>query len=194
MDKEMRNKKIKDTSVLVFPNLFTTGNLFCGFYSIINSLRGHYLMAAYFILAATLFDLVDGRVARLIKGVSDFGKEYDSLSDLVSFGVAPAILAYMSYLVDIPRLGWLAAFLYVACGALRLARFNVVYMNKDPQYFMGLPIPVAASTIAASFLFMKELGIDYAGHYWLLGLILLMSFSDLNQQPPVKSTQAKPLL
>jgi CDP-diacylglycerol--serine O-phosphatidyltransferase len=176
MDIETRRKKIKETSILVFPNLFTTGNLFCGFYSIISSLKGEFILAAYLILAAAVFDLVDGRVARLVKGVSDFGKEYDSLSDLVSFGVAPSILAYLSYLADMPRLGWLAAFLFVACGTLRLARFNVIYMSRDPQYFIGLPIPVAATTIASCFLFVKELGIDYEGHYWLLALILLVSF------------------
>lgn len=175
MNREERKKKIKDTSILVFPNLFTTGNLFCGFFSIISSLKGNFILASYLILIATLFDMVDGRVARLLKGVSDFGKEYDSLSDLVSFGVAPSILVYMSYLVYIPRLGWLAAFLFVACGALRLARFNVTSLTKDPQYFLGLPIPLAAATLASCFLFLKELKISYDGHYWLLVLIILVS-------------------
>ncbi|MEI6092052.1 MAG: CDP-diacylglycerol--serine O-phosphatidyltransferase [bacterium] len=175
MNREERKKKIRDTSILVFPNLFTTGNLFCGFFSIISSLKGNFIFASYLILIATLFDMVDGRVARLIKGVSDFGKEYDSLSDLVSFGVAPAILVYMSYLVDIPRLGWLAAFLFVACGALRLARFNVISLTRDPQYFVGLPIPGAAATLASCYLFLKELRISYDGHYWLLSLIILVS-------------------
>ncbi|MCX6111937.1 MAG: CDP-diacylglycerol--serine O-phosphatidyltransferase [Proteobacteria bacterium] len=176
MNREERKKRIKDTSVLVFPNLFTTGNLFCGFYSIISSLKGNFILASYLILIATLFDMVDGRVARLLKGVSDFGKEYDSLSDLVSFGVAPSILVYMSYLVDIPRLGWLAAFLFVACGALRLARFNIMDISRDPRYFIGLPIPVAAATLASFFLFSGELKLSYDGHYWFLGLIFLMSF------------------
>lgn len=175
MNREERKKKIKDTSILVFPNLFTTGNLFCGFFSIISSLKGNFILASYLILVATLFDMVDGRVARLLKGVSDFGKEYDSLSDLVSFGVAPAILVYMSYLLYIPRLGWLAAFLFVACGALRLARFNVISLTRDPQYFLGLPIPLAAATLASCFLFLKELKISYDGHYWLLVLIILVS-------------------
>jgi len=176
MNREERNKKIKDTSILVFPNLFTTGNLFCGFYSIISSLKGNFILAAYFILIATLFDMMDGRVARLIKGVSDFGKQYDSLSDLVSFGVAPAVLVYMSYLLDIPRLGWLAAFLFVACGALRLARFNIIDSSRDPRYFIGLPIPAAAATLASFFLFLEEMNLDYDGHYWFLGLTLLVSF------------------
>ena len=110
----------------MFPNLFTTGNLFCGFYSIIMSLKGNFSGAAYLILAAGIFDLLDGRVARLVKSVSEFGKEYDSLADLVSFGVAPAMIVYLCNLVFIPRIGWLVAFLMVACGALRLARFNVM--------------------------------------------------------------------
>ncbi len=176
MNREERNKKIKDTSILVFPNLFTTGNLFCGFYSIISSLKGNFVLAAYLILIATLFDMMDGRVARLIKGVSDFGKQYDSLSDLVSFGVAPSVLIYMSYLLDVPRLGWLVAFLFVACGALRLARFNIIDSSRDPRYFIGLPIPAAAATLASFFLFMEELNLDYDGHYWFLGLTLLVSF------------------
>ena len=176
MNREERNKKIKDTSILVFPNLFTTGNLFCGFYSIISSLKGNFVLAAYLILIATLFDMMDGRVARLIKGVSDFGKQYDSLSDLVSFGVAPSVLVYMSYLLDITRLGWLVAFLFVACGALRLARFNIIDSSRDPRYFIGLPIPAAAATLASFFLFLEELNLDYDGHYLVLGLTLLVSF------------------
>lgn len=176
MNKESRRKKVFDTSVIVFPNLFTTGNLFCGFYSIVLSLKGNFTGAAYLILAAGIFDLVDGRVARLVKSVSEFGKEYDSLADLVSFGVAPAIMAYLCNLMFIPRIGWLAAFLMVACGALRLARFNVIYKLRDPRFFVGLPIPIAAATIATCYLFIRETGIDVKDNYIFLSLVPIISF------------------
>jgi len=176
MNKEQRKKKVIDTSILIFPNLFTTGNLFCGFYSIVCSLKGNYMAASYLILAAGIFDLVDGRVARLVKSVSEFGKEYDSLADLVSFGVAPAILAYLCNLVFIPRIGWLAAFLFVACGALRLARFNVIYKLRDPRFFVGLPIPIAALTLATGYLFIKETGIDIQHNYVFITMIPIIAF------------------
>jgi len=132
-------------------------------------------MASYFILAASLFDLVDGRVARWTKGGTDFGREYDSLSDLVSFGVAPAILAYLHYLSFIPRIGWLVVFLYVASGALRLAKFNVSYRTSDPRYFNGLPIPVAAVTIASGFLFFTEMGDTYYRNYYFMAILIATS-------------------
>jgi CDP-diacylglycerol---serine O-phosphatidyltransferase len=170
---EGRRKRFVDNTVLMFPNLFTTGNLFCGFYSIVSSLRGDYLIASYLILAAALFDLVDGRVARWTNGGTDFGREYDSLSDIVSFGVAPAILSYLYCLSNIPRIGWIVPFLYVACGALRLAKFNVSYRSSDPRYFCGLPIPVAAATVASGFLFFVEVGdIEHRPHYFIAILIV----------------------
>ena len=174
--REARRKKVIDTSILVFPNLFTTGNLFCGFYSIICSLKGNFSAAAYLILAAGIFDLVDGRVARLVKGVSEFGKEYDSLADLVSFGVAPAMLAYLCNLIFVPRIGWLIAFLIVACGALRLARFNVICSEKDPRFFVGLPIPIAAATVATCYLFVREIGVDLKSSYFFIILVPVVSF------------------
>jgi CDP-diacylglycerol--serine O-phosphatidyltransferase len=171
-----RRKKVLDTSIVVFPNLFTTGNLFCGFYSIIMSLKGNFSGAAYLILAAGIFDLLDGRVARLVKSVSEFGKEYDSLADLVSFGVAPAMIAYLCNLMFIPRIGWLAAFLMVACGALRLARFNVMSSLRDPRFFVGLPIPIAAVTVATCYLFIREIGVDVKDNYIFLALVPIVSF------------------
>ena len=172
---EGRRKRFIDNSVLVVPSLFTTANLFCGFYSVIASLRGDFVFASYLILAAALFDMVDGRVARWTNGSSDFGREYDSLCDLVSFGVAPGILAYLHYLSIIPRVGWLIVFLYVACGALRLAKFNVSHVNSDPKYFNGLPIPVAAVSIASGFLFFNKMGeIPYSG-YCFMAIILFVA-------------------
>lgn len=139
--------------VYVLPNLFTTAGLFLGVYSVIASSRGNFFTAAVCILAAHVCDGLDGRIARLTNTTSRFGMEYDSLADLVAFGVAPGLLVYR-WGMD-PRGNWapLAACLFVACGALRLARFNVQSTLASKRYFVGLPIPAAAAMIAASVLF-----------------------------------------
>jgi CDP-diacylglycerol--serine O-phosphatidyltransferase len=138
--------------VYLLPNLFTTGNLLSGFYALIAVFNADYVVAAIAILVATVFDSLDGRVARLTKTTSKFGVEYDSLADLVSFGVAPGLLIYSWALTNYGRIGWVAAFLFVACGALRLARFNVQVGTVEGRYFVGLPIPAAAGLIAATVL------------------------------------------
>ena len=138
--------------VYLLPNLFTTGNLLSGFYAVIAVFNADYVFAAVAILVATVFDSLDGRVARLTKTTSKFGVEYDSLADLVSFGVAPGLLIYSWALTNYGRVGWVAAFLFVACGALRLARFNVQVGTVEGRYFVGLPIPAAAGLIAATVL------------------------------------------
>jgi len=162
----------------IFPNLFTTGNLFCGFYSIIMSLKGNYVVAAYLILIANIFDMVDGRVARMLNATSLFGKEYDSLADLVSFGVAPAVMAYLWAFWGFSRLGWLVAFLFVACGALRLARYNVMATGQQApvNYFLGLPIPAAGSGVATFFLFYNELHLDFNKTLILLIMMFLFAY------------------
>jgi CDP-diacylglycerol--serine O-phosphatidyltransferase len=137
----------RGTSIL--PSLFTTGNLFLGFWSIIKTLQGNYVDAAPLILWAIVLDMLDGRIARLTGTTSDFGGELDSLADAISFGVAPALLAYRWAFESTPRAGWLAAFLFVMCGVLRLARFNVQKHAVDGRYFIGLPIPAAAGQVAA---------------------------------------------
>jgi CDP-diacylglycerol--serine O-phosphatidyltransferase len=175
MKKASNRKRIKETSTVFFPNLFTTGNLFCGFYSIISSLNANYSLAAYLILAAALFDLFDGRVARMLNGVSEFGKQYDSLSDMLSFGLAPVVLAYLSWLVDMPGHFWLVAFLFVSCGALRLAKFNIIPSNRSGDFFSGLPIPVAASTIASGFLFLRHVDITYGWGYYVVVVVSILS-------------------
>jgi CDP-diacylglycerol--serine O-phosphatidyltransferase len=144
--------------IYIVPNIVTTGNMFCGFYSIIASLHGDVLPAAWAILAASVFDMLDGRIARLAKATSQFGVEYDSLSDLISFGAAPAVLLYTWALRPFERLGWLAAFLYLVCGALRLARFNVTTSKLSGKYFQGLPIPMAAGMVATFIIFNLTLG------------------------------------
>ena len=138
--------------VYLLPNLFTTGNLLSGFYALIAVFNADYVGAAIAILVATVFDSLDGRVARLTRTTSKFGVEYDSLADLVSFGVAPGLLIYSWALTNYGRIGWVAAFLFVACGALRLARFNVQVGTVEGRYFVGLPIPAAAGLIATTVL------------------------------------------
>ena len=164
-------------SIYILPNLFTTASLFCGFYSIISSINGDFLAAAVAIVIAGVFDGLDGAVARATHTTSKFGVEYDSLADLVSFGVAPGVLAYLWALNPFGRLGWVAGFLYVACGALRLARFNVYVPVKDQSYFQGLPIPAAASMIATTVFLFNHFG--HTGpikHGALLVLIFALSF------------------
>jgi CDP-diacylglycerol--serine O-phosphatidyltransferase len=144
--------------VYILPNLFTTGSLFAGFYGIVSTLNGNFLTAAWFILVASIFDALDGKVARLTGTTSKFGVEYDSLADLVAFGVAPGLLMYAWALKPFGKLGWLAAFLYVVCGALRLARFNVQVTTVESKRFVGLPIPAAASMGAACVILFYHLG------------------------------------
>ena len=133
----------------ILPSLFTTGNLFLGFWSIIHTLHGEYQEAAPLIGWAIVLDLLDGHIARLTATTSEFGGELDSLADAISFGVAPALLAYQWGFSTVPRAGWLAAFLFVVCGVMRLARFNVQRHVVDSRYFVGLPIPAAAAQVAA---------------------------------------------
>jgi CDP-diacylglycerol--serine O-phosphatidyltransferase len=163
--------------IYVLPNLITTMNLFFGFVAILNAIKGEYLFAAYAIVAAAVFDLLDGRVARLTQSMSKFGAEYDSLCDLVSFGVAPGILLYLWALQPFDRLGWLISFLFCACGALRLARFNVQATIVEKAYFQGLPIPMAAGIVASSVLAFTDLGWDPQKSIILLSMAALLAFA-----------------
>ncbi|MGB9498934.1 MAG: CDP-diacylglycerol--serine O-phosphatidyltransferase [Dissulfuribacterales bacterium] len=144
--------------VYILPNLFTMGNLFCGFFAIISVLKGNFQLAATAIIVANVFDILDGKVARLMHATSRFGMEFDSLADLVSFGVAPALLAFTWGLSEYGRFGWLAALLFLACGALRLARYNVQVDTVEKGFFNGLPIPAAASMVAAVVMIFYHLG------------------------------------
>ena len=155
--KNRRPRKKTRKGIYILPNLFTSASLFGGFYAIIAAIQGRYEAAAIAIIISAICDGLDGRVARFTKTTSDFGTEYDSLADLVSFGVAPAILAYLWALKPFGRLGWLAAFMYVVCGALRLARFNVEKSSVQTPYFKGLPIPSAACFISSLILFASTI-------------------------------------
>lgn len=134
--------------IYLLPNLFTTGALFAGFYSIIASINNQFESAAIAIFVAMILDGMDGRIARLTNTQSDFGVQYDSLSDMVSFGIAPSLVMYQWALSDMGKLGWLAAFIYTASAALRLARFNTQANSQDKRFFQGLPSPLAAATLA----------------------------------------------
>ena len=159
------------------PCLFTTASLLSGFYAIISAINGNFFHAAVAIIVAGIFDGLDGRVARMTKTASTFGMEYDSLCDLVSFGVAPAVLAYLWALEPYGRYGWLAAFLYVATTALRLARFNSLTLTKSPKDFVGLPCPAAAGMIATTVLFSRYLGAtESVKHISILVLVYLLSY------------------
>lgn len=156
--KRTRVKKEKRKRTVPFlPNFITTMSLFCGFYSISFSLKGNYYMAAVLILIAGFIDGIDGRVARMTNSTSEFGKEYDSLSDVIAFGVSPAIMAFLWQLNQYGRLGFIACFLFVACGALRLARFNTD-TSHNLTSFTGLPIPIAAAAVASIVLLSKVVG------------------------------------
>ena len=161
--------------VYILPNLVTTCNIFCGFFAIIYSMKQNYLYAAYAIVVAALFDQLDGRLARLTRSTSKFGAEYDSLCDVVSFGVAPAVLMFQWALQPFGRLGWMACFLFVACGAIRLARFNVQVNIVEKSYFQGLPIPMAGGIVASSVLAFSELKWNPWGNELLLGITILLA-------------------
>ncbi len=160
----------------ILPSILTTGNLFCGFFALISAIEGHYTRAAIMVLMAMIFDILDGRVARLTGTTSRFGLEYDSLCDLVSFGVAPAILVFTFALKPYGRYGWLAAFIYVATTALRLARFNVQSLS-DRAFFSGLPSPAAAGIMASMVLFIRWLGLEPpVKHVTILILVYIVSY------------------
>jgi CDP-diacylglycerol---serine O-phosphatidyltransferase len=165
--------------VYVLPNLITTAGLFSGFYSIIASLRGDFLIAAIAIMAANVFDALDGRLARLTNTTSRFGIEYDSLCDLVAFGVAPGILVYCWALAPWGTFGWLAASLYVTCGALRLARFNVQLDNVEKRHFVGLPIPAAAEVVASTVMLYYFFGGEGATYRHLIVLVMVYALAGL---------------
>jgi CDP-diacylglycerol---serine O-phosphatidyltransferase len=162
--------------LFILPTLFTVGNLFCGYLSIWCSIRGTFEIAAILIVAAAVLDGLDGRIARLTHSTSEFGEEYDSLADLVSFGVAPAVLAYSWGLADFHRLGWMASFLFVVCGSMRLARFNIQTHVVDKRYFVGLPIPMAAGTLAAIVLATPERLVSRIWMGVLLALTVVLSY------------------
>ncbi len=174
LNRRQRLRERLHITIYVLPNLLTIMNMFFGFYALIYSIMGDYMQAAYAICAAAVFDLLDGRVARMTHSTSEFGAELDSLSDLVSFGIAPGILLYLWALQPFGRIGWLASFFFVACGALRLARFNVQKSVVNKAYFQGLPTPMAAGIVASSVMAFSDLQWEGSGSYILLSITALL--------------------
>lgn len=159
--------------IYLLPNLFTTGGLFAGFYAIVAAMNGYFDNAALAVFVAMIMDGIDGRIARMTNTQSAFGAEYDSLADMVSFGVAPALVAYSWGLSSLGKLGWLAAFFYAAATALRLARFNTQIGTQDKRYFKGLPCPSAAGLVAGMIWVAHEFGVP--GHrLWVLAAFVTL--------------------
>ena len=161
--------------IYILPNTLTLCGMFMGFYSILSSLTGSYIHASWAIIIAVIFDGLDGWVARLTHSTTRFGIELDSLSDLVAFGVAPAVMLYTWTLAPFGRIGWAIAFLFMACGALRLARYNVQMGSTESKSFTGMPIPAAATIIATVVIFYHEIWetIPVKNYYILLLIFIL---------------------
>jgi CDP-diacylglycerol---serine O-phosphatidyltransferase len=196
---------VRRKGIYLLPNLLTTAGLFAGFYSIVAAIDGHFHAAAWAIFIAMFIDGMDGRVARLTSTASDFGKEYDSLADMVSFGLAPAIVTYQwgverlaEYGALWGRLGWLAAFLYAAAAAFRLARFNTNAVGQDKRYFQGLASPAAAAGVASMVWLSTEYGIEglialvagititAAAGLLMMSRFLYLSFKDISPSRRVR--------
>ena len=168
---EVARPTLRRRGIYLLPNAFTTAALFCGFYAIVMAMNLKFDHAAIAIFAAMVLDGIDGRVARLTNTQSEFGAQYDSLSDMVSFGVAPALVVYAFSLRGMGKLGWLAAFVYCAGAALRLARFNTNIEVVDKRYFQGLPSPAAAALVAGFIWLMDDLrfaGTDLSWPAWII--------------------------
>jgi CDP-diacylglycerol--serine O-phosphatidyltransferase len=166
--KGMLRGALRRRGIYLLPNLFTTAALFAGFYAIVQAMNARYEQAAIAVFVAMVLDGLDGRVARLTRTQSEFGAEYDSLSDMVSFGAAPALIMYVWALQPLGRLGWIAAFVYCAGAALRLARFNTNIDIVDKRFFQGLPSPAAAALVAGFVWIVDDFQIERVE--WLRGL------------------------
>lgn len=161
--------------IYLLPNSLTMCGMLAGFYAILASLKGNFVHSAWAIMIAAIFDGLDGWVARLTNSTTRFGIELDSLSDVIAFGVAPAVMIYNYSLAEFGRIGWAASFLFVGCGALRLARYNVQMGSTEKKSFTGMPIPGAATVVASTVLFYSEQKWQAAGSYFALILIFVLS-------------------
>lgn len=167
-------KKVRHRGIFLLPNLFTTAALFSGFYAIVSAMNGNFSHSAIAIFVAMVLDGLDGRVARLTNTQSAFGAEYDSLSDMVAFGVAPALVAFTWALDGMGKVGWVFAFIYVAGAALRLARFNTHIGSDDKRYFTGMASPSAAGLVAGMVWSLSDFGIEGQDIAWLVGILTAM--------------------
>ena len=162
-ERRLLKNRVRRRGIYLLPNLFTTAALFAGFYAIVQAMNVNFDQAAIAIFVAMVLDGLDGRVARMTRTQSAFGAEFDSLADMVSFGAAPALVMYEWVLRDLGKLGWVAAFVYVAGAALRLARFNTLLEVADKRWFQGLPSPSAAAVVAGFVWIVEDLGYAPAG-------------------------------
>ncbi len=177
----MKRRKFKKEKlrrgIYILPNLCTSLNIFFGFYSVIASIDGKFMVAAISILIAGVFDMLDGRIARAANATSKFGVEYDSLADLISFGLAPGLMMYLWALRPLGRIGWLAAFLFMTCGALRLARFNTQLGTVSSTHFVGLPIPLGAGMNCVTVLICYRFNIqESVNPIFLMTMLYALSF------------------
>lgn len=184
-------KKIRRKGVYLLPNLFTTGALFSGFYAIVAAMNGMFEQSAIAVFVAMILDGLDGRVARMTNTQSEFGAQYDSLSDCISFGVAPALVSYAWSLSSMGKIGWMVAFVYAACAALRLARFNVQIDTADKRYFTGLPSPAAAAVVAGMVWFGSDHQLE--GHSIDIVAALITAFAAVMMVSNVKYNSFKEL-
>jgi CDP-diacylglycerol--serine O-phosphatidyltransferase len=171
IEQDQSRQGVRHRGVYLLPNLFTTAALFAGFYAIVAAMNGKFVEAAVAILVAGVLDGMDGGVARLTNTQSKFGAEYDSLSDCVAFGVAPGLVAYAYGLHGLGKIGWAAAFIYVACAALRLARFNVQHDTADKRFFIGLPSPSAAGLVATLVWYGASSGVSGGSIPWIVTFV-----------------------
>jgi CDP-diacylglycerol--serine O-phosphatidyltransferase len=182
LDEPTARKRRK--GIYVLPNLFTLAALFGGFYAVVMAMNNRYDLAAAGVFCAMVLDSLDGRVARMTNTQSAFGEQMDSLSDMVSFGAAPALIAYEWTLRGAGRWGWIAAFVYCACAALRLARFNVNTSVVDKRWFQGLPSPAAAALVTGFIWLMTELEVDRTEVTWIMfGLALYAGLTMVTNVP-----------
>ena len=170
--RDAEGRKVRHRGIYLLPNLFTTAALFSGFYAIINGMNGQFASAAIAIFVAMVLDGLDGRVARLTNTQSAFGAEYDSLSDMVAFGVAPALVAFEWALGSLGKVGWMVAFIYVAGAALRLARFNTMVGSADKRFFIGLASPAAAAVVAGTVWAFSDFGIKGSNMAFVVALVV----------------------
>ncbi len=175
MNEKQTTDSAKNRGIYLLPNLLTTAGLFSGFFAVVSSMNGHFISAAIAIFIAMIFDGLDGRVARMTNTQSEFGAEYDSMADMVSFGIAPGLVAYNWALSDMGKFGWLAAFVYVACAALRLARFNTQIGIADKRYFQGLASPAAAGVIGSIVWVGSEYQLNGHDYGLIMGVITIVT-------------------
>ncbi len=172
---EIKDKKFR-RGIYILPSTFTIGNIFCGFYAIIASFKGEFYIAAMLIGIAFVLDSLDGRIARLTHSTSPFGLEFDSLADIISFGLAPSLLVFSWAFTNLGRVGWLTSLIFIICGAMRLARFNVQRPSLNRRYFVGLPIPAAAFFLATVVFYYPQRIENKTASISIMGLVYLVSF------------------